>query len=55
MNKYKVWLTYRTKYIVKAKSARGARSQVWNEIKGGFTYGWDKADFLENATTEKLS
>ena len=55
MHRYKVWLSNGSSFLVKAKSARNARLQVWNEIKGGFTYGWEKADFLDNASTEKLS
>lgn len=55
MNRYKVWLSDHSSFLVKAKTARGARLQVWNAIKDGFTYGWDKKDFLENANTEKLS
>ncbi len=55
MNKYKVWVSNSSNFIVKAKSARNARLQVWESIKSGFTYGWERADFLENASTEKLS
>lgn len=54
MNDYRVWVSGHSNYKVKAQNARNARLRVWNMVKNGFTYGWTKSDFLENATTEKL-
>ena len=53
MNRYRVWLSNNMSHTVKAETARQARLQVWNATKDGYTYGWDRKDFLDNATTEK--
>ena len=55
MNRYKVWSSNNHSILVKAKTARRARAMAWDSIKDGFTYGWERADFLSNATTEKLN
>lgn len=51
---YKVWYSNNATTIVKAKSASGARQQAWRELRGGYTYGWTRSDFLRNATVKRL-
>lgn len=47
---YIVWVSYRTKFRVRADSARQARQRAWNVIKDGYTYGWkNRAEFMKKA------
>ena len=50
---YKVWYSSRSSAKVRAYSAQGARKQAWTMLDG-FRYGWSKADFMKNATIERM-
>lgn len=50
---YKVYYSGRSTAKVRAYSAEGARKQAWAML-GGFRYGWSKADFMRNATVERI-
>lgn len=52
MNKYKVWFSKFRSIVVRAKSVTNARKQAWEQ--SSYKYGWKKADFLRNATVEKI-
>ena len=55
MNKYKVRLSAHASHTVKASTPNQARRKVWNEIEDGYTYGWTKAKFINNAKVELIS
>ena len=50
---YKVWYSGRSASKVRAYSAQGARQQAWAMLDG-FRYGWSKADFIRNATVQRI-
>ena len=50
---YKVWYSGRSSVKVRAYSAQGAKKQAWN-LLGQFKYGWSMADFMKNATIERI-
>jgi len=53
IGKYRVWWTNRHSSVVSAFGVSGARRQAWDS-SGHFKYGWKRADFLKNATVDKL-
>ncbi len=44
LKKYIVWASPHMKIVVFAKDSREAKSKVWDDIKDGYTYGWDNWD-----------
>ena len=54
MHSYKVHLSDHTSYLVRATSAYLAKKKVWQNIKDGFTYGWEnETHFLAHAKAER--
>lgn len=54
MREYKVQVSEHMKYVVQAESVQEAKEQVWNEIKDGYTYGWDnKTQFMRSVKATK--
>lgn len=50
---YRVWYSNRASAKVRAYSVQGARRQAWEGL-GAFRYGWGKADFMRNATVQRI-
>lgn len=50
---YRVYYSQRSSAKVRAFTAAGARRQAWDML-GDFKYGWNKKDFLKNATVKQL-
>ena len=54
INQYKVKLSNHASVLVRAYTVKGAGRQVWDDIRRGFRYGWERKDFLKDAHVERL-
>lgn len=56
MKIWKVWFSNHTYTTVTADSKKQAREKAWEreELDKGYNYGWDKEDFMKNATVEEF-
>jgi hypothetical protein len=56
MHEYKVHVSDFTNVIVEAETAKEAKELAWEDISGGYTYGWkNKAEFMRSVKAEKVS
>ena len=55
MKQYKVIISNSHSFVITARSKKDAKEQAWNDIKDGYTYGWENKDnFMQFVTVEEL-
>lgn len=54
-SRYRVRVGRKSSVIVTASSAYDARNKAWNDIKGGWQYGWkNKTEFMRKVKVERV-
>lgn len=54
MKSYRVRVSRYMTYKLEARDRDEARRKVWDSLERGYTYGWEKADFLKRVKVEVL-
>ena len=55
MKQYRVHISGNHTMLVTARSKRDEKEQAWNDIKDGYTYGWENKDnFMQFVIVEEV-
>lgn len=56
LKRYKVHITSRHSWLVRAFNTTNAKKQVWAQIRGGYTYGYtSESDFIKRARVTRVA